>query len=144
MLIDDLKNKRRDELKQIAEDLGLDVGRLSGVKIAEKIVKATGGKAEKLPKKEEQAPHLEDLKPKNKPVVNVYKNEIPEVADLTKEYPSVEALKKELEPYIERGLKVVNVDKNTWHVRHGMLEDSGSMFMSLKGIVKCVRILMRL
>lgn len=47
-----------------------------------------------------------------------------------------------LEPYINKGLKIVSIDDNNWHFRNGIREDSGTMHQPLRKILTCASLLL--
>lgn len=47
-----------------------------------------------------------------------------------------------LEPYTNKGLKIVSIDDNNWHFRNGIREDSGTMHQPLRKILTCASLLL--
>lgn len=159
MEISDLKNMTETEVKQVATDLGVEFHHKNSAEtVIKKIEAALEGKAGDEIKDEDGAEGEDaesegdfnpdfltddapvEEQPKTGKPIEVEKVEDPRPtaqqayqphASTSKEMATVATAKKALEPFLRRGLEIVQMTENYWHIRAGKKEAAGNMKMPL-------------
>ena len=125
-----LENYSLDELKKMAEGMGIDFHHRAGkAKLIELISAGNSGITPPDDEPEEILPEKPAEKP-TPPNNVVYSKEVGEVL-------------RALDQHIKNGLYIVHIDNDCFHFRRGDNEDSGTMHQPVRNIVICAEKLMR-
>jgi len=146
MKASDLKQMTEQEVKQIANDLGIEYHHKAGKdKVIAAITEATmEGESDEGDELDEVISVPKHAKRENPAVVQRKEDDrddsnLPHTAvqkhqphaSVSKEIATPEAAMKALDPFFKRGLLVVEMTPTYWHLRHGKKEASGNMNMPI-------------
>lgn len=137
-----LKNKNKDELLKIADDLGIDFDKRMGEEKLRKELEQHMTGVQKQEDQFEKAPFA-DSPLEEKPSDMVKEQPKPKHTAMQRKPidPGVmatpENVKEALKVHVDRGLHIVQLDNEGWYFQRGGKEDCGNMKMPLKQIVRC-------
>lgn len=130
-----LQDLSREELKELAIKNNVDYGKTWG---KERFIEAL---------------KVIDLKPETKgaavdhgfedeAIIVKKEDSVAPVMVVPIEKSNREEIIEALEPFTSKGLRIVSIDDNCWHFKHGLREDSGTMHQPLRRIIRCAQLLM--